>query len=164
MPGGCSIFIVADLVINLCTTLCEWYCQALRCIPLSLHMSCGIFIGNLCMAKCERISATSVLLLRMYYFVTSVLSVCVRMSVSLFLLHGWCDAQLDIIHSYPSALMPSVTKSNSYPPASNQLQSYSSWPTDAQLASAVPDFMRQASATAQFVHWKTSRCWVLGIF
>ena len=56
--------------------------------------------------------------------------------------------------------MPAVTKAYSYPPASNQLQSFP-WPTPAQLASAEPDFMRQASAgdvTAQFVHWKTSRC------
>ena len=57
--------------------------------PLLLHMSCGIFIGNLCTTRCERISATSVLLLRMYSFVTNVLSVCVHMSVSLFLLQAW---------------------------------------------------------------------------
>ena len=75
--------------------------------------------------------------------------------------------QLDIIHSYPSALMPAVTKAYSYPPASNQLQSFPNWPTPAQLASAERDFMRQASAgnvPAQLAHQKTSRCWVLDIF
>ena len=77
------------------------------------------------------------------------------------------DAQLDIIHSYPSALMATVTKAYSYPPASNQLQSYSSWPTTSELASAERDFMRQASVgnvPAQLAHQKTSRCWVLDIF
>ena len=36
--------------------------------------------------------------------------------------------------------MAAVAKSYTYPPASDQLQSFSSWPTSAQLASAEPDF------------------------
>ena len=109
----------------------------------------------------------NVLVLPVYSFVTSVY-VCACQWVCICCKHGWCDAQLDYIHSYPSALMPTVTKAYSYPPASNQLQSYP-WPTTSQLASAERDFvsyMRQASAgdvTARLVHRKTSRCWVLDI-
>ena len=50
-------------------------CMELPGVFLCHYTSCGIFIGNLFTAKCEHISAISVLLLRML--------------VSLFLLKAW---------------------------------------------------------------------------
>ena len=153
------------LVMNCCTALCDWYSQVLSCIPLSLHVVMWHLHWQPLHSKMWTYYCYQCILLSPVYC----RYVCTCQWVCICYKHGWCDAQLDIIHSYPSALMATVTKAYSYPPASNQLQSYSSWPTTSQLASAEPDFvsyMRQSSAgnvTSQFVHRKTSRCWVLDI-